>query len=184
MRFGYAGEILKVDLTNGYAKESLILCDFRWPMTWAVYPGGHVGDPTLESRIFSAISGKETDEAGLNHIGERIFNLQRAILLRQGWQGRQDDRLLDHFYQEPLKEGDIHFTTKCEVMGPNGEFTSLIGKALDEEAVEKMKSEYYELRGWDAVSGLLTRTGLQALGLEDVASDLAGRGLLNSKDAY
>lgn len=160
-----------------YAKESLILCDFRWPMTWAIYPGGHIGDPTLESQIFSAVTGKEIDEAGLNYIGERIFNMQRAILIRQGWKGRQDDRLLNHFFQEPLKEGDINFSPKCEVMGPNGKAVSRIGETLNVETVEQMKNDYYKLRGWDE-AGMLTQTGLQALGLEDVASDLGARRLL------
>jgi aldehyde:ferredoxin oxidoreductase len=136
-----------------YAKESMVLCDFKWPMTWAFYPGGHVGDPTLESRIFSAITGKDVDEDGLNRIGERIFNLQRAILLRQGWQGRQDDRVLDYYYREPLNENDVYFTPECEVMGLYGKATSLMGATLKEAAVENMKTEYYELRGWDAESG-------------------------------
>ena len=54
-------------------------------MIWADYSGGHVGDPTIESRLFSAVTGCEVDEAGLNAMGERIFNLQRALLLRHGW---------------------------------------------------------------------------------------------------
>jgi aldehyde:ferredoxin oxidoreductase len=41
-----------------------------------------------------------------------------------------------------------------------------------------MKSEYYRLRGWDADSGLQTRVKLQELELEDVAIELAKRGLV------
>ena len=129
-----------------YAKESMVFCDFRWPMTWAFYPDAHVGDPTLESQIFSAISGQEVDETGLNQIGERIFNLQRAALLRQGWQGRQDDQLLEYYDQKPLREGENQFSHKCEVLGPGNEVVSQIGKTLDREMVEKLKSEYYGLR--------------------------------------
>ena len=45
---------------RSYAQESLVLCDVHWPMTVtsAENAGGHVGDPTLESRIYSAITGK------------------------------------------------------------------------------------------------------------------------------
>ena len=56
-----------------YAKESLILCDFLWPIIWIRDAAGHVGDPTMESQVFSAVTGKETDEEGLNKLGERIL---------------------------------------------------------------------------------------------------------------
>ncbi len=163
---------------RAYAKESLILCDFSWPMIWADYAGGHVGDPTLESRIFSAITGKEMDETGLNKIGERIFNLQRAVLLRQGWEGRKDDRLLDYLHQEPLKEGEIYFDPDCLVLGNNDQVVSKKGNVLDKDDFEKMKSEYYELRGWDIESGLPTGRVLEELDLGEVAQDLATLGLL------
>lgn len=161
-----------------YAKESLILCDFAWPMIWAKHPGGHVGDPTLESRIFSAITGKEMDETELNRIGERIFNLQRAVLIRQGWEGRNDDRLLDYFHREPLKEGEVYFDPDCLVPGRDGEVVSKKGNVLDREGFEKMKDEYYDLRGWDGKSGLPKKGTLKGLGLEDVVGDLAEAGLL------
>jgi aldehyde:ferredoxin oxidoreductase len=41
-----------------------------------------------------------------------------------------------------------------------------------------MKSDYYELRGWDVESGLPTRAKLEELKLNDVAADLEERGLL------
>jgi len=43
---------------------------------------------------------------------------------------------------------------------------------------EQMKSEYYELRGWDVDSGLQTRKKLEELGLRDVADELENRSLL------
>ncbi|HPU01956.1 MAG: hypothetical protein GX890_03985, partial [Firmicutes bacterium] len=163
------------------AKESLLLCDFKWPMTWANYEGGHVGDPSLESRIYSAITGRKTDEAGLNEMGERIFNLQRAILLRQGWRGRADDRLLDYYYTEPLREGEIFFNPRAEVPGPDGAPVSRLGNVLDREEMERLKDEYYSLRGWDRQSGFPTRSKLQSLGLEGVAEALQKQGLLAEK---
>ena len=96
---------------RAYAQECLILCDVHWPLvvTSANHAGGHVGDPTLESQIYSAVTGQDIDSRGLLQVGERIFNLQRAILLRQGWRGRQDDRLLDYLHDEPLKKGEVFF---------------------------------------------------------------------------
>jgi len=159
-----------------YAKESLILCDFLWPIIWVRFADDHTGDPAMESRVLSAITGKEIDEAGLNRIGERIFNLQRAILLRQGWGGRQGDRLLDYLHDEPLSF--VFFTPDCIVPGKNGEIVSRKGAKIDRADFENLKSEYYVLRGWDVESGLPTEKKLGELGLADVAADLKTRGLL------
>lgn len=159
-----------------YAIESLILCDFLWPVIWVRYADNHVGDPTLEGQVFSAITGRETDEEGMNKFGERIFNLQRAILMREGWGGRQGDRLLDYLYERPLKT--YRFDAECLVPGKNGEPVSRKGEVVEREKFEQMKSEYYELRGWDISSGLQTKDKLVELELADVAKDLAARGLI------
>jgi len=159
-----------------HAKESLILCDFLWPIMWVRFAEDHTGDPTMQSRVLSAITGREIDEAGLDRIGERIFNLQRAILLRQGWGGRQGDRLLDFFHEEPL-EG-VFFNPDCLVPGKDGEVQSRKGACVDRADFEALKSEYYALRGWEVNSGLPTETRLRDLELADVAADLKRRDLL------
>ena len=159
-----------------HAKESFILCDFLWPIIWVRFADDHTGDPAMESQLLSAITGKEIDETGLNKIGERIFNLQRAILLRQGWGGRQGDRLLDYLHDEPLEM--VFFDPDCIVPGKNGEIISRKGAKIDRKDFENLKSEYYSLRGWDVPSGLPTEKKLKELGLSDVAADLKTRGLL------
>ncbi len=159
-----------------HAKESLILCDFLWPIIWVRFADDHTGDPAMESRVLSTITGREINEAGLNKIGERIFNLQRAILLRQGWGGRQGDRLLDYLHDEPLQF--VFFNPDCIVPGKDGEVVSRKGAKVDRAEFENLKSEYYQLRGWDVESGLPTGTRLKELELEDVAADLKSRDLL------
>jgi len=159
-----------------YAKESLILCDFLWPIIWIRFNDDHTGDPTMESQVVSAITGKEIDEAGLSKIGERIFNMQRAVLLRQGWGGRQGDSLLDYLHDEPLEL--VFFNPDCLVPGKDGKAVSRKGARIDRNDFENLKSEYYGLRGWDVESGLPTEKGLRELELGDVAADLKARGLL------
>ena len=159
-----------------YALESLVLCNFRWPTLHNRLTENHMGDPALASQIFSAVTGRELDEDQLDEIGERIFNLQRAVLLRQGWGGRAGDRLLDYHHEEPLQYSRLD--RECQVPGRNGEVVSRKGKVVDREEFEKMKSEYYGLRGWDVESGLPTRAKLKELQLEDVADGLDKRGLL------
>ena len=168
----YEGKALaaKTIQDRAYAKECLILCDIFWPIKWVKYSQDHIGDPTLESQVFSSVTGMEMDEEGLNNLGERIFNLQRAILLRQGWKGREGDKLLDDLHEQPLQS--VFFNPECIVPGPDGKPISRKGEVVDKEKFEKMKSEYYELRGWDIKSGLPTTAKLKQLKLGDIASDL------------
>ncbi len=49
---------------------------------------------------------------------------------------------------------------------------------IDITGFEKMRDEYYELRGWNPATGLQRGGALRALGLHDVADDLAARDLL------
>ena len=159
-----------------YAKESLLLCDFLWPIIWIRFADDHTGDPAMESRVLSAITGEDIDEAGLNKIGERIFNLQRAVLLRQGWGGRNGDTLLDHLHDEPL--GMVFFNPDCIVPGKNGGSVSRKGNKVNRKDFENLKSEYYALRGWDIKSGMLTEKGLQEQGLADITGELKSRDML------
>jgi aldehyde:ferredoxin oxidoreductase len=160
-----------------YAKESLILCDFAWPITDVDCSEDHKGDPAIESRIYSAVTGRETDETGLNEIGERVFNLQRAILTREGHVGREADRIHEMFYTVPLKEAFLN--PECLATGPGGEPFSKKGAVVDRKKFESMKTEYYHLRGWDRETGLQTKGKLHQLGLDDVADDLEARNRLS-----
>ncbi len=81
-----------------YAYECMILCNFAWPMMLVDNTDDHVGDPAVAGTVFSAVTGRNVDEEGLNEIGERVFNLQRAILTREGHGGRESDNLPDIFY--------------------------------------------------------------------------------------
>lgn len=158
-----------------YAKESLILCDFAWPILHTT-GGDHIGDPSVESKILSAVTGKEVDEDGLYRIGERVFNLHRAIHVREGHNGRASDQIPESLYTMPLKGDDMN--PECLAPGKGGEIISRKGTVVDREGFERMKDEYYELRGWDVASGLQTRAKLDELGLQEIAQDLEQRGLV------
>ena len=159
-----------------YAIECLILCNLLWPITDLENTDDHVGDPTLESNILSAVTGKEVSEEGLYKIGERVFNLQRAILVREGQRGRERDNLPDHFFTLPLKYDQAN--PECLVPGSGGEVLSRKGAVVDREEFKRMRDEYYQLRHWDVATGLQTRANLESLALNDVARDLEQRGLI------
>ena len=161
-----------------FAKESLVICDLRWTMAQVFRALGTTPDTVTESQVYSAITGKEVDDGELWKMGERIFNLQRAILLRQGWQGRKGDRILDYFFTEPLKKAELMFNADGLMPGNNGEIISRVGAVVNKDKFEQMKTEYYGYRGWDAATGFPTEVKLEELQLKDVAADLKKRGLV------
>ena len=158
-----------------YAKECLIVCDFMYPIMDIEDSEDHVGDPTLESRLLSAVMGGSDDERSLSKIEERVFNMQRAVSVREG-RSRDDDRLPEEWHTKPLAGGLVD--PEALVPGKDGEVISRVGAVVDREEFERAKDEYYQLRGWDVATGLQTRETLEGLGLKEVADDLERRGLL------
>ncbi|UCC60810.1 MAG: hypothetical protein JSV02_03030, partial [Dehalococcoidia bacterium] len=157
-----------------YAKECLILCDFTWPVTH-VLSGDHVGDPSIDSKMLSAVTGEDISEEELYRIGERVFNLQRAIHIREGHKGRESDMLPEALFIMPLKGHAMN--PQAQAPGKDGEITSRMGMVVDRGEFERMKGEFYELRGWDVDSGLQTKKRLEELDLSEVAEELGPKGL-------
>jgi aldehyde:ferredoxin oxidoreductase len=173
----YAGKALAAakiqDRQN--VKESLILCDFAWPLYDDASTEDHVGDPTLESQLFSAVTGKEVDETELDAFGERTFNLYRAILLRDGRKGKDDDYLPESQFigrDEPTYDVFGMFNPDLFLPGSGEEIVSRKGKAMEKDKFEQMKDEYYTLRGWDVSTGLLKKEKLEALNLSELIEPL------------
>ncbi len=92
--------------------------------------------------MLSAITGWEMTADDLMKIGERIYNLERLIINKYGFDGK-DDTLPKRLLQEPLPEG----VAKGHVV-----------------ELDKMKEEYYNLRGW--VNGVPTEEKLKELEIE------------------
>jgi len=159
-----------------HAEECLVLCGFFYPLRSCDYTESHEGDATIESRLYSAVTGNETDEEGLNRVGEKVFNLERAILAREDPRGKKVDEILESNFTIPL-EGELT-NPEAVVPGKDGESITKKGTVLDREKFAQMMSEYYELRGWDA-GGLQTKQKMIELDLEDIAEDLAQRGLIS-----
>ena len=156
-----------------YAKESMILCDWIYPIMSVEFSEDHIGDPSLESKVLSAALGEEIDEAGLYRIGERIVNLQRAILTREA---RGSDTIADFHFTVPQRDDPMN--PRGIAPGKDGEIITRKGATLDRTKFEEMKREYYQLRGWDKTRGLQTRAKLEELNLKDIADGLEKRKLL------
>jgi len=126
-------------------RNSIILCTFG---EWGV------GDFLEE--LLTAATGISFTKEKLDKIGERIFNLERAFNVREGF-SRKDDTLPIRLLTEPLKEGPA-----------KGHSVKL----------EPMLDEYYKARGWDVKTGIPTKEKLEELGLKDVAEELEKLGKL------
>ncbi len=164
------------------AKESAEICDWMFPIIDNPSGDGaeeRVGEPSVEARLLSAALGREISEEEYYKIGERVFALQRAILLREGHKALQDDLLLREYREEPL---EYHVADPdCLVPGDGGKIVSQVGNVIDMPSFLKLREEYYHLRGWDITTGLPSVSRLRALGLSDVAKDLRNRGFAVEK---
>ncbi len=159
---------------RSYVRDSMVFCAGHWPIL-LVSSGDHVGDPTAESKVFSAVTGNEADKEELRLAGERIANVRRAITVRERG-GRESDALPENMFTSGLTATARN--PKLLAPGKDGEAISVKGAVVDREKFERMKDEYYRLRGWDVATGLQMRATLEELGLGDVARGLSQRGLL------
>ena len=99
------------------------------------------------AELLQAATGWDITGEEVRRIGERIVNLERLFIAREGIT-RRDDMLPKRFLEEPLPEGS----------GPS------TGSVLE---LDPMLDEYYHARGWDVETGLPTREKLEELDLCD-----------------
>jgi aldehyde:ferredoxin oxidoreductase len=100
---------------------------------------------------------------------------------REGRVGRSDDTIGEFNFSEPLESSEGvfgMFNPDLELPGRGDDIISRKGKTLDRESFERMKDEYYLLRGWDVGSGMQTTKKLQELGLDLLCREMEKAELL------
>jgi aldehyde:ferredoxin oxidoreductase len=160
----YEGKALaaKIIQNRTYIKESLGLCDWAYPISYSFNTPDHFGDPEIEAKLFTAATGVPGE--ALEEIGERIYNLQRMILLREGRKTPQADYPADFNFTEPLTS---MMPSGIMVPGPGDSAVDMTGNKLDRGKYQAMLREYYQLRGWDEKTGIPRADALTKLGLAD-----------------
>jgi aldehyde:ferredoxin oxidoreductase len=98
--------------------------------------------------------------------GERIWNLFKALNMREGFD-RKDDRFPPKWL-EPLKDAE----------GKEIPLATCEGRPVTMDTFNAMLDEYYDERGWDIKTGNPTREKLEELDLGDVADDLHRQGFI------
>ncbi|MBW1855982.1 MAG: hypothetical protein JRJ00_15110, partial [Deltaproteobacteria bacterium] len=140
-----------------HAKESMVACDRFFPLLDTDQEEDHMGDPSLLPQLYEAVTGRDLSEDEYYLLGERSVNLQRAIMGREGRVGRKEDTLGEFNFTEPVEtsEGVFGmFNPDLELPGAGDEIITRKGKTVDRKEFERMKDEYYLLRGWDVASGM------------------------------
>ena len=129
-------------------KETGIACGFSGGWGWV---DGYFG------KLLKAARGIELfeDNDYLMKVGARLFNLERAFNIREGF-GRPQDTLPKRLLTEPLHTREA--PGEGQIVGHQDEF-------LD---------KYYELRGWSK-DGIPTSARLNELGLDSVVADVAAK---------
>ena len=145
---GYEGKPLAaVKIQNRvYLHDSLGLCNFTWPISYSFSTPDHLGDPFLEGKLYSAVTGMP--ESKLEEYAKRIVDLQRAILIREGRELPEADYPRAFQFTEPLSPDE-----PVMVPGPEGPI-DISGNVLDKQKHYQMLQEFYKLREWDPNSGL------------------------------
>ncbi len=145
------------DANTGY--NWLGLC-FRFFM-------GRLWSPVIAVGMYHAVTGMSVTPEEFMEVGERVWNLQKILNLREGF-GRKDDCFPPRWVSEPIRFGDSEVYLQ--------DYTR--SRRLNKTDTEKMLDDYYDERGWDLASGNPTEAKLISLKLEDVARDLRKAGLL------
>jgi aldehyde:ferredoxin oxidoreductase len=120
-------------------------------------------DERFQASLLSAGTGIDMSVETLMEYAKRIKNLERVFCVQDGMT-RETDLLPNRFMDRPItRDGTI--------------------SVLDSKKFEKMKDDYYALRGWDIATGIPTRETLEQTGLKDVAKDLEKLGKLPGEAA-
>jgi aldehyde:ferredoxin oxidoreductase len=107
------------------------------------------------AEIARAVTGIHFTKEAMFEIGERIVNLERAYLVREGIR-RRDDYLPIRFLKEPL---------------PNGNSKGAIFE------IEPMLDEYYAEREWNLRTGIPKAEKMRKIGLGYVVEHLKRNGV-------
>jgi len=161
----YKAKMAKWSMLRKELHDSIALCNWMGP--WAASPlkeRGYRGDDTIESLLFSIVTGDTKSPQELDQVAERIFVLHRALTIRG--MGTKDMRTL-------------HDTIPAWVYGDKERAPFTKGSIqMDKDDIKKAMDMFYEVMGWDKKTGAPSREAYLRVGLAGVVDKLGEKGLL------
>lgn len=147
-----SGRLAKYTQDAEYLYNALGICDCV--VHWECDPTRDV--PWL-AELYAALTGIEVSPRELLGAGERSYNLEKWLNVREGF-SRTDDEIPSVWLQNTeipikLRSGDIYLR-------------DWFGNRLSKERIEKMLDDYYEERGWEVGEGVPTKDTLKKFGLD------------------
>lgn len=148
-RYGAAESAFRLEHTGKgrvvkHFEEMAAICD-SLGVCKNTYNNMEVLDWQETAELLNAATGWDMDGEEVRRVGERIVNLERLFIAREGVT-RADDTLPHRFLKEPIGPPE----------SPSAGATVHLDQMLD---------EYYEARGWDVATGLPLPAKLAELGL-------------------
>lgn len=156
--------------------NSMGMCDWVWPSL--TESGGDSDDisgasPEFEPRLFKAVTGTDLSFEESLDLGRKIFTLDRAIWYLQG-RTRELEEFSEYVYSVPTDAPYLLPVYEDDTW----QYGTCLGRTLDRDRFEDVKTRFYQREGWDPDTGCPTRETLEADGLEDVANTLSDAGIL------
>jgi aldehyde:ferredoxin oxidoreductase len=148
--------------------QSMGFCDWGWPYGFNFNSPDKVfefDNTEYECRLFKAVTGKGITHAESIELGHKIFTFDRAIWCLQG-RHRDMEVFSEYVYTTPNESFDRY----PMYLDGKWEFSFGMGRVLDRQRFEEVKTRFYEIEKWDPKTGWPTPETLESMGLDEVAA--------------
>jgi aldehyde:ferredoxin oxidoreductase len=154
-----------------FYKESMLFCDWVFGNAFSANSkDGHGATPRAEPVLINAVTGKDLSFVEGIETGRKIWNVVRSIFIMQG-KNRSVEKFSGYMYRPGASKA--HYGPTIPVFdGDNWDWIDCSDLYLTDEGVERWKTSFYTLEGWDSESGCPGRDTLEKLGLRHVADVL------------
>jgi len=123
--------------------DSLILCKFI---------RGVLNTADRLAELYTLVTGIKMTRAQLQKAGERVYNMEKAYNIREGWT-RKDDYPPPRIIEDPIPDGVAK------------------GSLVPKKEFDLMLNAYFKARKWNS-KGIPTKQKLADLGLNKIAKDI------------
>jgi aldehyde:ferredoxin oxidoreductase len=122
---------------------------------------GRLYPAATSAELYHAATGLALSAEEYLRAGERVWNLQKTLNVREGF-SRKDDKFPKRWINEPVQRGEEEIHLK--------DYSGM--ERISSDKSEAILDRYYEERGWDVKKGIPTKEKMTDLGLGFASEDL------------